>query len=563
MAEFKLEKFEEIYNGELKAFRASAEKDHEKRVELQEELGMSIKTKFKMPKADDIPRDKFKKTLKYYHSNVFKTVQGNYFLKGKDGKVIPMGSKTFADVYGQTIKEFNSQLLKKDTTRYEVDIYDEDFVLDTEGKRINLAVPANFKYDPEYDLDDLTAKAKKRMDYVLDEFVLKTICNSNEDVYEYLLDMLSCMMHKKQTNAILILVGEAGTGKSKFIEFLQALFGQSCKMMTDQVLSGQDMFNSSMIGVSVGYLEETNGKGESNYLDIQRTLKRLSTAKYISCRKMQTDAFDVLNTINFVVVTNHIKDIKHDRRNFTLEPSTKHINDKEFYAKISRMLNDETVMEAIYHKLYDRDHAVWSRAIPKTDLMKDQLEKSSLSLAHEFLIDRFVHCDGPERLSMDALFKQFNEYLSDRGKEKMKINETIFRHEIRQFLPKDSYHPKNVAHWTTTEDVIRKQLHARNVTDAMIDARKDCGVVFEAGNDPSEYEELKSENARLSAKVSEQEAIIADQKALIEKLLAKTSKAEESDEEEEESDAKEPHKDLKSAWEHARDRINSTNMTRI
>ena len=111
--------------------------------------------------------------------------------------------------------------------------------------------------------------------------------------------MMSCYAHRKQSNAILILVGEAGTGKSKFIELLQTLFGASCKMMTDQVLSGQDMFNSSMIGTSIGYIEETNGKGESNYTDIQRTLKRLSTSKYITCRKMQTDFFRCVKYYQF------------------------------------------------------------------------------------------------------------------------------------------------------------------------------------------------------------------------------------------------------------------------
>ena len=217
-----------------------------------------------------------------------------------------MSAKTFNEVYGQTIKEFHPHILKQDTTRYEVDIYDENFTIDKKNKKINLALAFNFAFTDS----PLIEEEEEQIKYLLDEFLFKVISNSNEKSYNFLMDMLSCYAHRKQTNAILILVGEGGTGKSKFIELLQALFGSSCKMMTDQVMSGQDMFNSSMIGTSIGYIEETNGKGESNYTDIQRTLKRLSTSKYITCRKMQTDAFDVLNIINFVVVTNFIKDTR-------------------------------------------------------------------------------------------------------------------------------------------------------------------------------------------------------------------------------------------------------------
>ena len=391
--------------------------------------------------------------------------------------------------------------------------------------RINLALAFNFAFTDS----PLIEEEEEQIKYLLDEFLFKVISNSNEKCYNFLLDMLSCYAHRKQTNAILILVGEGGTGKSKFIELLQALFGSSCKMMTDQVMSGQDMFNSSMIGTSIGYIEETNGKGESNYTDIQRTLKRLSTSKYITCRKMQTDSFDVLNIINFVVITNFIKDIKHDRRNFPLEPSTHRINDKAFYKKITSILENKRLMQGLFNMIYKRSFEVWARDLPTTEVLEDFTERNSMKIIHEFFIDKYLFSEGKERMCMADLFPQYQKYLIENGKAEMKISETIFRHEIRQFLTKDTYHAKNITYYTTTKESIRLNLKARKISDEMIESRKpqevDIDEVFSA-DDYDPVARLQKENLNLTNIIEEQKRMIEELKAMVEKTQKTETKTE-------------------------------------
>ena len=349
---------------------------------------------------------------------------------------------------------------------------------------------------------------------------------SDRKCYDFVLDMMSCYAHRKQSNAILILVGIGGSGKSKFIELLQALFGSSCKMMTDQVMSGQDMFNSSMIGTSIGYIEETNGKGESNYTDIQRTLKRLSTSKHITCRKMQTDSFDVLNIINFVVVTNFIKDIKHDRRNFPLEPSTHRINDKVFYKKITSILENKRLMQGLFNMVYTRSFDVWCRDIPSTEVLEDFTEKNNMKLIHEFFIDKYLFGEGKGRMCMSELFPEYQQYLVDHGKAEMKISETIFRHEVRQFLTKDTYHAKNIAYYVTSKESIRLNLKARKITDEMIEARKPAEDEDkdEKSFDLADYdpvEKLQQENLNLTNIIEDQKREIEDLRKLLDKHMPK------------------------------------------
>jgi hypothetical protein len=532
MSGFKLETFEKIISKEMREIMTKRREEKLEQIKNDLDNDVEYKKKPKKQQGEEIDSKELKKTLKYYHDHVFKTVQGNYFIQQTEDpkKLTSMSCKAFNDVYGQTIKEFHPNLLKKDVVRYEVDIYDRNFIIDKENKKINLATPFNFEFTEE----PLIEEEKDLLNFLLDEFVFKVICASNQSVYDFVLDMMGCYAHRKQTEIILILVGEGGTGKSKFIELLQALFGQACKMMTDQVMGGQDMFNSSMIGTTIGYIEETNGKGESNYTDIQRTLKRLTTSKYITCRKMQTDSFDVLNIINFVIVTNFIKDIKHDRRNLPVEPSTHRINDKDFYGKITGILKNERVMSGLFNMLYNRDYKVWARKLPATDILNDFTEQSSMKLVYEFFIDEMIHKSVSEKMTLNDMFPLYEKFLHAKGKD-FKASETIFKHEARQFLIKLPIKTLNKIWFDTSKATIKESLLKRHITEEMINSRlaKDFDIKFDK-NDPMNYDpdEQIQENANLRKLITEQAQIIEDQKRMIEKLMLQSETKEYSEKKE-------------------------------
>ena len=469
----------------------------------------------------------FPNTLKYYHDHVFKTTKGNYFVQtGNDKNVVTaFSAKTWDVVYSQTIKEFCPNLLKKDTTRYEVDIYDDNFTVCKTSRQINVARAFNFSFD---DSMKIIEEEQAMLNELLEEYLLKVICNSNKDVYDFLLNLMSCYAHRKQSEIILIIVGEAGTGKSKFIELLQELYGSSCKMMSDQVMSGQDMFNSAMIGTSIGYIEETNGKGEANYTDIQRTLKRLSTSKYISCRQMQTDAYDVLNIMNFVVVTNFIKDIKHDRRNATIEPSTWRMNDKEFYAKITKIIKNKRVMQALFNMVYNRKgYNVWEQKVPTTDVMRDFVEGSSIKPIHEFFIDEFLFKTNVEKDNLPHLWESFKNYLAQK-QVKFTPNETIFKHEARQFLTKIECKTLNKTWYDTSKQSITEALEKRKITNEMIQKMNPINIFEEAKEDEqNEYDivaQQQKEINDLKKLVAEQTSIIKELRSMIENTKNVTDK---------------------------------------
>ena len=159
---FNLMKFEKIISKEIDSIMEELEGKHDKYAK-----------KAKPIKIEDIAGEQLAKTLEYYHKHIFKTTQGNYFVQktADENFLTSMSAKTFNEVYGQTMKEFHPHLLKRDTIRYEVDIYDDNFTLDKVGKRINLAQPFNFEFNDE----PLIEEEQELMEFFLNEFILKVI----------------------------------------------------------------------------------------------------------------------------------------------------------------------------------------------------------------------------------------------------------------------------------------------------------------------------------------------------------------------------------------------------
>lgn len=483
---FQLEKFVEIFESEMKS--------------------LSLETLKKGIKGIDV--DSLPKTRKYLDKNIFRTTRGAFYVTDGGDKMVTMSEKTFETVYGKTIKEYHPNLLKKNPIRYEADIFDEDFVICHETKRINIAHPFNFKHEEIELIED----EKELYKYLLDEFVLKVICNGNEKVFNFLLDVISCYSHRKQSQIILILVGLGGTGKSKFGELISAILGQACKAMSDQVLSGQDMFNSIMVGTSVGVLEETNGKGENNYTDIQRTLKRLATSPFLTCRKMQTDAYEVMNIINFVIISNFLKDIKTDRRNFVIEPSTHRMEDKGFYKKITMIIQNQRIMQQFFNDLYNRNYNVWEREIPKTEVAEDLNTQQSSNITNDFLVDLYLSGNRKPQMHLGELFEKYQSYVTWLGKKKFdsKLSESIFRHQMRQILEKVEYHKANKAHYDTTNEGLEKVFKKIKISQEYIAEKKTEREhdVFEDDEENQTIVALKNENATLKTRIEELEMMV-------------------------------------------------------
>lgn len=415
----------------------------------------------------------------YLKNTIFQTTNGLIYMHvlNRDTdeiELISMSLSSFEKNYLSTMKTFNKSVLKSNTIRYDVGIYDRDFVVDKTKYLINIASPFNFSFKELK--KDVMDKNKKDFDFVIN-FIKDIICNHQKESYHFLTKLISTYTHRKQSQVVLYLCGIGGTGKSMFLKILNGLLGQASRLMSDQVLSGSDMFNSSMIGSVLGYIEETSGKGEANYTDISRTIKRLSTEDSLPCRKMNTDQFFVKNMLNFVLLTNFVKDIINDRRNFVLEPSSEKMLDTEYFSKLNSILSNDNVMQMLFNHFYSIECNILDEKIPINEIMQDIKASKKLNRSeYDFLIDTFIRNDKETRtvFIMKDLYDMFVNYCQENNikvfgsNEGIKISKSMIRQAlINRGKKKDGYDTFSVdvemmmKHFTnlgyTKEDFEKKQ----------------------------------------------------------------------------------------------------------
>jgi hypothetical protein len=106
----------------------------------------------------------------------------------------------------------------------------------------------------------------------------------------------------KRLNWAILIQGTEGDGKSFFAGLLAAaLGGDNVRTPAAQLL--EDKFNGWSEGAQVVFFEEIKLHGHNRY-DVLNKVKPLITNPQISVRRMQTDAYDAINTATYILTTN-------------------------------------------------------------------------------------------------------------------------------------------------------------------------------------------------------------------------------------------------------------------
>ena len=272
--------------------------------------------------------------------------------------------------------------------------------------------------------------------------------------------------------------GKGGTGKTTFKNILNGMMGGASQLITDQILSGQDMFNSSMNGTSLGYVEETAGHGieNSKAKDIERTLKRLSTEKFITLRRMQTEGYEVTNIINFMILTNDLCDVIPNRRTWVIEPSVERQKDTVYFANLSGIMADRDVMQVLFNKLFDvKCENFVSLVLPQTEVMSDikNTEQMRDTYMQVFLYEHFVlnECKHKE-MTTKQVYDMFKAKCPTH-KKAQEHNEKYVRADIRNILLKTGGMLHKVDLFDTSKDGIMKRLAVNGWCEERIKREKD------------------------------------------------------------------------------------------
>ena len=208
-------------------------------------------------------------------------------------------------------------------------------------------------------------------------FVKEVICSGNNDLYDFLMDVLAQMVqepHRKLGVGIAIaLRGRQGVGKNFFVENLGKIFGDAF-ILVDNVESITGRFNPCLMNKILVFGDEAIWGGDRINKD---RLKSLITTDKLNIEKKFKDAFVAENYCRFIFATNSdwaSPVEKGNRRWLVLDVSDIHIRDTKYFGRIKSDLDNggyDDLLWTLLHRDYgNRD---FQNSLPVTEATIENL----------------------------------------------------------------------------------------------------------------------------------------------------------------------------------------------
>ena len=242
-----------------------------------------------------------------------------------------------------------------------------------------------------------------------DEFVLRVICNENQEVYEFMLLWWAHILRKPwmRTQRAMVMVGPEGVGKSKFLEAMKRLIGLLYCYATTAAGDAFGDFNGGIKGRLLVCLEEAaSDKKEAS--KITPAFKRMVTDDQVRLRPMYVPAEDMQNYLNIVAQSNFEEAVPWTFRRIVAVKTSPHVWSPDFYTAVHYLVkNNESpldthpIIEAwAYQKLYaaipqEQIDGFYGLQTPQTKLYLRLLIQNCVGM-HRLLFDhlkRGVSCD--------------------------------------------------------------------------------------------------------------------------------------------------------------------------
>jgi hypothetical protein len=163
----------------------------------------------------------------------------------------------------------------------------------------------------------------------------EVLCAGNDEHYDYLIKWLarSVQTPRTRSEATIVLLGERGTGKSFFCNFIKEIFNPHTHTMSDtNALTGR--FNAHLSQCLLAIAEEAFDLRNVRHESI---LKSIITDETLSVEYKGVDRIQMPNYTHLIMTSNHDRVVpagNHERRFFVLQVSNKHMQDTEWFLSL-------------------------------------------------------------------------------------------------------------------------------------------------------------------------------------------------------------------------------------
>jgi hypothetical protein len=208
---------------------------------------------------------------------------------------------------------------------------------------------------------------------LINQFLFEIICNSDRDVYEYLIHYLAHALQRpwEKPGVMITLLGGQGTGKGTFGQILRGIWGPSF-LQIHKMDSITGSFNGSLERAFIVFVDEALFVGNRSGTD---ALKSLVTEPIIEVNEKYQPQRQIASYHRFFLATNatHLKHTdRDDRRDLSLRLSEARKGDHAYWQNIHRDMATGGI-EAFAAELMEMDISAFNvRDKPSTPELLEQ-----------------------------------------------------------------------------------------------------------------------------------------------------------------------------------------------
>ena len=286
--------------------------------------------------------------------------------------------------------------------------------------------------------------------------IKEVIADSNEDIYNYLLNWISYIIQNpgKKAETAIVLKGLQGIGKNTFTDVICELLSGYSENNVNQIGELTGNFNSVIESKMLLVLNELKNVGEDRLANFD-TLKSIITDKTIRINEKNQPRRTSENVSNLIFVTNNSYPVKiesGDRRYVVLACNGKYKNNNDFWTNMYNSFTPEFYSHLLTYFI-NRDITEFNpRIIPLTEAKQDLIE-ASRSPVELFICDHYNElCKG--MLCSEALLNKPCE-IKERSFQLQLKDKCDKKRETKgdrkwYYILKDEY--KSIYHQTERED---------------------------------------------------------------------------------------------------------------
>jgi hypothetical protein len=205
------------------------------------------------------------------------------------------------------------------------------------------------------------------------EHVLKNLCNSRQDLFDYMLNWAARMLQQPDTpgEVAVVIRGKKGSGKGFFFRTMGSLLGQHFIHVSNAKFVVGD-FNAHLRDCVFLFADEAFFAGDKKH---QSILQALITEPTLTVEAKGVDAEPAPNFLHVGMASNEdwvIPASTDERRYFVLESGNDKLQNSNYFRELQRQL-DSGGRENLLYYLLRRDIKEFEvRDVPQTEGLRDQ-----------------------------------------------------------------------------------------------------------------------------------------------------------------------------------------------